>query len=230
MHLVPIGYLRSPFAEKFGTPRQPGLVPGVESVVELASPWDNGEAVRGLEGFSHVWLLFGFHLNEPGRGGRSTVRPPRLGGNERVGVFATRSPYRPNPLGLSLVKLCGVFPDRIVVSGADGVDGTPVYDIKPWLGWADRPGAGEEESGGFAGKAPGGRLEVTFGPGLEGHRLAGELERILGLDPRPAYRRDDGGREYGLTYAGHEIRWRVDDGGACLQVIAIEESIRKKPE
>jgi tRNA-Thr(GGU) m(6)t(6)A37 methyltransferase TsaA len=222
VHLEPIGYLRGPFAEKFGTPRQAGLVPEVESVVELVGPWDNGEAVRGLEGFSHLWLLFGFHLNDPGAAVRSTVRPPRLGGNERMGVFATRSPYRPNPIGLSLVRVCRVRADRIEVAGADLVDGTPVYDIKPWLGWADRPVSGEE-AGGFAGMAPGEGLAVSFAPGLEGHPLAAQLQRILGLDPRPAYQRNLSGRLYGLTYAGHEVRWEVDDAAGRLQVLEIRE-------
>lgn len=230
VNLVPIGYLRGPFAEKFGTPRQPGLVPGVEALVELVSPWDTGEAVRGLEGFSHVWLLFGFHLNDPVSPARSTVRPPRLGGNERVGVFASRSPYRPNPIGLSLVKLCRVMPDRMVVAGADLVDGTPIYDIKPWLAWADRPVGGEEEAGGFAGAAPEAALEVAFAFGLERHPLAPDLERILGFDPRPAYQRGWVGRTYGMVYAGHEVQWQVDDVRGCVQVISIRESIEKKPE
>ncbi len=230
MNLAPIGHLRGPFAEKFGTPRQPGLVPEVEAVVELLAPWNTGDAVRGLEGFSHVWLLFGFHLNDPVSPARSTVRPPRLGGNERLGVFATRSPYRPNPVGLSLVKVRQVLPDRLVVAGADLVDGTPVYDIKPWLPWADRPVQGEREGGGFAGAPPESQLEVIFAPGVEGHPLAPELKQILSFDPRPAYQRGDAGRLYGMAYAGHEIQWQVDDKKKQLQVVAIRNSIDKGPE
>ena len=228
VNLVPIGYLRGPFGEKFGTPRQSGLVPEVEAVVELIPPWDQEDAVRGLEGFSHVWLLFGFHRNGATSPTRTTVRPPRLGGNERLGVFATRSPYRPNPIGLSLVSLLSVAPGRLLVGGGDLVDGTPIYDIKPWLPWADRPV--DVGGGGFAAEPPVARLEVGFAGDLGGHPLAAQLIPILALDPRPAYQRGDASRVYGMDFGGHEIQWRVDDVRGQLQVIAIRKSENKGPE
>jgi hypothetical protein len=144
-------------------------------------------------------------------------------------VFATRSPYRPNPIGLSLVELRKVSAGEIVVVGADLVDGTPVYDIKPWLPWADRPVGGEGQTG-FADEAPAAGLTVEFAGEFAGHELAAELAQILALDPRPAYQRGDAARVYGMTYAGHEVQWRVDDERAQLQVIAIRKSIDKGPE
>jgi tRNA-Thr(GGU) m(6)t(6)A37 methyltransferase TsaA len=239
VELVRIGILRSPYEEKFGTPRQASVLPDVEAAIEFVSPWDTAEAVRGLEGHSHVWVLYGFHRNRPVSADRTTVRPPRLGGNERLGVFATRSPYRPNPIGLSLVTLVGVAPGRLTVRGADWVDGTPVYDVKPWLPWADGPpggGGAEATGGGFAAAAPEATLEVGFAPGLEGHPLAERLARMLALDPRPAYRRDHeadpeaGGRTYGLRHAGHEVRWRVEDGNGRLTVTEIRNLLEERPE
>jgi len=229
VNLVPIGYLRGPFSEKFGTPRQPGLVPEIDSVVELLSPWNNDEVIRGLSGHSHVWLLFGFHRNASVSPTRATVRPPRLGGNERMGVFATRSPYRPNPIGLSLVAIREVTAGRIVVGGADLVDGTPIYDIKPWLPWADAPLC-TKSSGGFAAVPPASRLDVHFDPVIAQHDLAPTLAQILALDPRPAYQRDEPERVYGMEYAGHEVLWRVDDSTGSLQVFEIRKSVDKGPE
>jgi tRNA-Thr(GGU) m(6)t(6)A37 methyltransferase TsaA len=134
--LRPVAILRTPFAEKFGVPRQSGLVTAAEGHVEFLPEFAAAEFVRGLEEFSHVWLITGFHLNPPWDGA-ATVRPPRLGGNERVGVFASRSPSRPNGLGLSLVQLLAVEPGVLRVAGVDSVDGTPVYDVKPYLPWCE---------------------------------------------------------------------------------------------
>jgi len=224
VELIRIGTLRSPFEEKFGTPRQSGLIPDAEGVIELLPPWNTEEAVRGLAGHSHLWVLYGFHRNRDLPGIRSTVRPPRLGGNERMGVFATRSPYRPNPIGLSLVALAAVQPGRITVRGGDWIDGSPVYDVKPWLPWADGPvESATQDGGGFASAKPRPRLEVTFAAGLESHPLAERLEQMLGLDPRPAYRRgeEEEGRTYGMRHAGHEVRWRVERGDERLVVTEI---------
>ena len=136
MNLLPIAYLRSPFADKFGVPRQGNLAPHVISDVVFEPAFSQAECLRGIEQFSHLWLIWGFHCNEESRW-HPTVRPPRLGGNERVGVFATRSPFRPNPLGLSVVRIVAVEPGvRLRVSGADMVDGTPIYDIKPYIPYA----------------------------------------------------------------------------------------------
>src|SRR3954466_14131525 len=134
--IKPIAFLRTPFAEKFGVPRQSGLVMAAEGRVEFLPEFAAPDFVRGLEDFSHVWLVTGFHLNPPWAGA-ATVRPPRLGGNERVGVFASRSPSRPNGLGLSLVELRNVEAGRLIVAGVDAVDGTPVYDVKPYLPWCE---------------------------------------------------------------------------------------------
>ena len=165
--MEPIARIRSEFPTKFGVPRQAGLVEGLRGAVVFEPPYRVAEALRGIEGFSHLWLIWEFSENKR-TGWSPTVRPPRLGGNQRMGVFATRSPFRPNPLGLSCVKLEKVelsTPDGPVlwVSGADLVDGTPVLDIKPYLPYADcRP----EAVGGFAGEAPEGRLTVDFPPDL----------------------------------------------------------------
>jgi hypothetical protein len=143
-------------------------------------------------------------------------------------VFATRAPYRPNPIGLSLVSLRAVAASKLVVGGFDLVDGTPVYDIKPWLPWADLPT--QEGSGGFASQPPVPRLMVGFDGGLADDPLAPVLARVLAFDPRPAYQRGDADRIYGMDYAGYEIQWRVDDLKAELQVTAIRKSVDKVPE
>ena len=212
--MEPVARIRSSFPTKFGVPRQAGLVEGLRAVVVFEPEYRVPDALRGLDGFSHLWLIWEFSENK--RAGWSpTVRPPRLGGNQRLGVFATRSPFRPNPIGLSCVKLERVelsTPEGPVlhVSGADLVDGTPILDIKPYLPYADcRP----EASGGFAGAAPEGRLAVDIPPGLlarvpEDCRDA--LVGVLAQDPRPSYQ-DDPGRVYGFGFAGLEVRFRVRD-------------------
>ncbi len=221
-----IARVRYGLCAKFGVPRQSGLVPAVRAEVVFEPGFRVPEAVRGLDGFSHIWLLWEFSLAVRGAGEEwsPTVRPPRLGGNERMGVFATRSPFRPNPIGLSCVRLERVemTPDRgpvLHVSGADMVDGTPVYDIKPYLPYADSvPGA----TGGFAAEPPGDRLRVDLPEALARGLPAEVRAAVVGLlaaDPRPAYQ-DDPERVYGLSYAGREIRFRVADG--IVQVLSVE--------
>lgn len=207
--LYPIAWVESCFKEKFGTPRQAGLVPSAKSKVVFSPECRHPEAFRGLESFSHIWLIFLFHQSAS-QGWHPTVRPPRLGGNERMGVFATRSPFRPNPIGLSAVRLEAIdFNDKngpvLHISGADLVDGTPVLDIKPYIPYADSL---DNASGGFAGHAPE-SVPVLIPPELE-QALAPEwvplIHQTLGADPRPAYH-EDTGREYGLRLGPYNLRW-----------------------
>ena len=220
--MVPIAHIRSDFSSKFGVPRQAGLVEELRAAIVFEPPYRVPEALRGIEGFSHLWLIWEFSKNKR-QNWSPTVRPPRLGGNQRMGVFATRSPFRPNPIGLSCVKLEGVElsgPDGpvLVVSGADLVDGTPIFDIKPYIPYADcRP----EAVGGFAGAAPEGALTVDIPPDLmeripEDRRAA--LAGVLAQDPRPHYQ-DDPQRVYGFGFAGLEVRFRV--AGGVLTVVDI---------
>ena len=139
LSLSPIAYIRTGFTEKFGLPRQGGLAPAVRGEIVFVPEYSRSDAVRGLTAFSHIWLIWGFSLNNPDSAAASKVRPPRLGGNEKVGVYATRSPYRPNPIGLSSVRIAGISAaaGRIEVLGADLVDGTPVFDVKPYIEYAD---------------------------------------------------------------------------------------------
>ena len=193
MELRPIARVFSDFGGKFGVPRQSGLVPELTAVLEFLPEFRQPEALRGLEEFSHLWLIWQFSENAD-RGWSPTVRPPRLGGNKRVGVFASRSPFRPNPLG-----------------GADLVDGTPVYDIKPYVPYAD---AHPEAAGGFTDGVEWHPLEVDCPPEIlamlpEEKRAA--LLGVLAQDPRPAYQRDRG-RVYGFTFAGLDLRFSVEEG------------------
>ena len=223
--MEPIAHIRSDFATKFGVPRQAGLVEELRAAVVFEPPYRVPEALRGIEGFSHLWLIWEF--SQARREGWSpTVRPPRLGGNQRVGVFATRSPFRPNPIGLSCVGLVGVELDTaqgplLHVSGADLVDGTPILDIKPYLPYADcRPGA----AGGFAGAAPAEALAVDFPPALLDRVPAGRRTALLGVlaqDPRPPYQ-EDPRRVYGFGFAGLEVRFTVQDG--VLTVTEVTDS------
>ena len=215
--VAPIAVMRSCYGEKFGAPRQPGLAPSAFGHIEFFPAYANPDALRGLEGFSHLWIIFRFHLAE---GWSPTVRPPRLGGNERVGVFASRSPFRPNPFGLSVVKLEKIDYDTpagpiIRVSGLDLVDGTPILDIKPYVAYSD---ALPHATGGFAPSAPAPALEVVFAPGLA-EKLPAALRAVvtetLALDPRPAFH-DDPEREYGVALAGRNVRFRVADGRATV--------------
>lgn len=220
MEMTPIAHIRSDFSEKFGIPRQSGLVEELKASIVFESPYRDPSALRGIDGFSHLWLIWEFSQS---RGWSPTVRPPRLGGNKRLGVFATRSPFRPNPIGLSCVRLLEVRQDRelgpvLVVAGADLMDGTPIYDIKPYLPYADcKPGA----AGGFASVPKEASLTVDCPEALlaavpEDKRPA--LLAVLAQDPRPQYQ-DDPGRVYGMSFAGLEVRFRVE--GERLTVVEI---------
>ncbi len=226
--LHPIARIRTDLPQKFGVPRQSGLVEALEGEIIFEPEYRRPEAFRGLEGFSHLWLIWGFSQNRraPGASWSPTVRPPRLGGNTRLGVFATRSPFRPNPLGLSCVRLCAVDLDAsdgpaLRVSGADLADGTPIYDIKPYLPYADsRPDA----LSGFAPAAPEPKLTVEVPPDLLSQIPEQKRPALLGVlaqDPRPSYQ-DDPDRVYGLTFAGLEVRFRV--AGEVLTVVELEKS------
>lgn len=217
-----IGHITTDFPRKFGIPRQSGLVPELRGVIRLEKQYQNPDALRGLSDYSHIWLIWLF--SEAIREDWSpTVRPPRLGGNRRMGVFATRSPYRPNPIGLSVVKLDSVevSPTEgilIHVSGADLMDGTPILDIKPYLPHVDAlPGA----IGGFADAYRDYHLEVDFPSELLDQipkdKRAG-LTGVLAGDPRPSYQSDPD-RIYGMIYGEYEVRFRVD--GSVLHVCQI---------
>lgn len=204
----PIGWVESCFGEKFGTPRQSGIVPEAKGRIVFSDEVPPG-ACRGLEEFSHVWIVFLFDQVEE-KDARWFVRPPRLGGNEKKGVFATRSPFRPNRIGLSLVALDEVFDGALEVSGLDLVDGTAVLDIKPYLPYAE---ALSDATGGFAKEAPE-ALEVDF----SGEMMAGTSDQergliagILSVDPRPAYH-DDDERIYGCVIKGKNVKWQVREG------------------
>ena len=208
-NLRPVAILRTPFAEKFGVPRQSGLVPAAEGRVEFLPEFASADFVRGIEAFSHLWLVTGFHKNPPWDGA-ATVRPPRLGGNERVGVFASRSPLRANGLGLSLVRLIAAEPGMLRVEGIDCVDGTPVYDIKPYLPYCE---AKPEARADWAGAAPAARTaEQVLIPALIAQELPPEVlvlaRQLLALDLQPAYQATEAGRVYGMTIAGWNLRWR----------------------
>ena len=218
-----IARIRSDFKTKFGVPRQSGLVEALRASIVFEPEYRNPDALRGIEGFSHLWLIWQF--SEAVREDWSpTVRPPRLGGNERMGVFATRSPFRPNALGLSCVRLEGVEQTAegpvLVVSGADLMDGTPIYDIKPYLPYAD---CRTEARGGFAPRREA-ELTVDFPPALlsrvpEDKRAA--LTGVLSQDPRPHYQSDPQ-RVYGMRFAGLEVRFRVEDGTVYVVEVAEE--------
>ena len=214
MELQIIARIHTDLPTKFGIPRQSGLVDALEGTIVFEPDFRAPEALRGLEGFSHLWLLWEFSACS-GAPWRPTVRPPRLGGNTRMGVFATRSPYRPNSVGLSCVRLLGVEHTAeqgtvLRVCGADLMDGTPIFDIKPYLPYAD---AHPEATGGFAADAPE-PLEVAFANGTEAEIPPEKLEALRGLlaqDPRPAYQSDPA-RVYGVPFAGLDVRFRVEDG------------------
>lgn len=215
----PIAKMRSDFPSKFGIPRQSGLVQELQSTIVFEPEFRNPDTLRGLEGYSHLWLIWQF--SEAVRTDWSpTVRPPRLGGNTRMGVFATRSPFRPNNLGLSCVRLIGIeqTPNQgtvVHVAGADLMDGTPIFDIKPYVPYSD---CHPDASGGFTDTAGEFLLQVDFPPALLAKLPENKREATIGVlshDPRPSYQRDPD-RVYGLPFAGFDIRFTVR--GDVLQV------------
>ena len=213
----PVAFYRGGFEQKFGIPRQAGLVPEIIGRVEFHGEFAVADALRGIEDFSHLWIIWQFSKNI-----RSTwsplVRPPRLGGNEHMGVFATRSPFRPNGLGLSCVRLLEVDGTDLVVGGADLADGTPVFDVKPYVGADSHPDA----ELGFTTRNTDDQLEVLFPEELTSDVPASVLEQLHGVlaqDPRPAYQHE-AERVYGLTYAGWNVRFTVD--GKRLKVLEVE--------
>lgn len=211
---------------RFGIPRQAGLTPSVRARLRLMPPWDRAEAWAGLDGFSHLWLLSWLHDGPPG-GDAMTVRPPRLGGQRRQGVFASRSPVRPNPIGLSLVRLLGcVFTGAthyLDIEAPDLLDGTPVIDVKPYLPYADAR-ADAQTPQVYAQPPPVDALTVRFAAeaaavlaGLaDGVRLQRVLTEVIGLDPRPAWQASHHGRRYGMRIAGFEVGWEVHDAKAVV--------------
>lgn len=225
--LKPVAYIKTDFKEKFGIPRQSGRAPSLTAEIVFCPEYRQDEALRGIEGFSHLWLIFDFSLAHRAEFS-ATVRPPRLGGNERVGVFASRSPFRPNPLGLSCVKLEGIEKREndgsvLIVSGADLLDGTPIFDIKPYLPFAD---CHTEATGGYASENANHRLQVLF-PETLLEQLPSEkrqgLRECLADDPRPSYQ-DDPNRIYGMRFGDYEIKFTVN--GDTLEVIAVEKALR----
>lgn len=222
--MKPIAHIHTVFPEKFGVPRQSGLVPELKGRIVFEPEFRNPDSLRGLEDFSHIWLIWGFSANRSQEAWQPVVRPPRLGGNDRMGVFATRSPYRPNPIGLSCVELDSIGTDPadgpvIIVRGIDMMDGTPIYDIKPYIRYADsRPHA----VCGYVDGLKERNLKVVIPPemtaGITDKSIMPALVETLGLDPRPSYH-DDPERVYGLSFAGYNVRFKVSDN--VLEVISL---------
>ena len=232
MNIKPIAYFRSPLTSKFGIPRQSGVVEDLIGEIVFEPEYSSPDAIRGLEGFDYIWLIWGFSANKHEQRGL-TVRPPRLGGNERLGVFATRSPFRPNPIGLSCVKLVSQNDSAInesapslrgraggeailLVYGADLMDGTPIYDIKPYIPYAD---AHPDARGGFTDNNDWQPLEVIIPEEIAKTFTATELSSLKGVlsqDPRPQYH-DDPERIYGMPFAGRDVKFKVN--GNILMVI-----------
>ncbi|EEH67420.1 MULTISPECIES: tRNA (N6-threonylcarbamoyladenosine(37)-N6)-methyltransferase TrmO [Acinetobacter] len=234
-----IGYMHSPYREKFGIPRQPNLVE-VECFIEMVDPYNDLLAFDGLENFSHLWLVWQFHDNKNSDNSlnqqpkfRAQVRPPRLGGNQKIGVFATRSMYRPSPIGLSVVRYLRVEKHaksvRLYVSGADLLNGTPILDIKPYIQYSD---AIVDSVSGYAQEQPVRKLVrwmesaqsqqlLLLKQGILNKRVLGELEQVLSLDPRPAYQ-DDAERVYGMCFAELNIQFTVDERN--VSIVNIEQT------
>ena len=231
MELKVIAYARNGHTDKFGIPRQSRDESPILTRIVFEPEYRVPEALRGIEGFSHLWILWGFNTTD----WSPTVRPPRLGGNKRMGVFATRSPYRPNPIGMSSVKLVGVANGQtangekgleLIVSGADVMDGTPIYDIKPYLSYSD---SHEDAKNGFAEETKDYHLLITYYSPTN-HLLEvlpedvrKDIEYILSQDPRPAYQ-DDPEREYKMDYSGYRVTFAVDKGVVCVQNIEKSEN------
>ena len=226
MKIEPIAYYHAALKGKFGVPRQSGLVPELRGRVIFEPDYRNADALRGIEGFDYLWLIWGFSLNGKPCGEWSPlVRPPLLGGNEHMGVFATRSPFRPNPLGLSSVRLLEIVSSvdgpLLVVAGADLADGTPIYDIKPYLAYSD---SHPDARGGFVDSNKWQTLDVVIPKNvfaLFGDDDLKALRRILELDPRPQYHKDPE-RVYGVSFGGYDVRFKVSCEGV-LEVVGIVE-------
>jgi tRNA-Thr(GGU) m(6)t(6)A37 methyltransferase TsaA len=229
--LNPIGIIHSCYREKFGIPRQPGLVKSATATLELSPPYNTSAALRGLEEFTHVWICFIFHQSIC-ESWKPTVRPPRLGGNDRIGVFASRSNFRPNPIGLSVVELLDIDDTLLHLGGGDFLDQTPVLDIKPYLPYVDSvPNA----SGGFAATAPEASNKVVLSDEAEQAiaRLEHEtrpalrnlIKDMLMYNPRPAYHTDDPNRIYGTRVFDLEVKWSQSDG--VIQVCEVSNQSRK---
>ncbi len=225
----PIGVMHSCFDEKFAIPRQPRLAPAARGLLELFPPYDRPEAVEGLDGASHVWLLFVFHAATSGPE-HIRVRPPRLGGNQRIGVFASRSTHRPNPIGQSVVRLDAVEPGCLRVSAIDLLDGTPILDIKPYIPYADRVA---EATNTLASNAPA-MLSVEWEPQALarasdhalhlGQPLVELIEQCLAQDPKPAYQQPDPARQYGARFWRLNVRWHYPRPD-LIRVLGIDENL-----
>lgn len=224
MEIKPIARIYTEFPEKFGIPRQSGLAKALRGRIIFEPQYRNPDALRGLEGFSHMWLIWEFSANRTSRQWQPTVRPPRLGGNAHLGVFATRSPFRPNPLGLSCVEIDSIdlFTEDgpvITVKGADLMDGTPIYDIKPYIRYAD---SRQQAVCGYVDALEERSLKVVFPSELSGRigdtSVIPSLIETLRLDPRPSYH-DDPERVYGLSFAGLNVKFKVN--GPVLTVVDV---------
>lgn len=225
MEIKPIAFIKTEFPEKFGIPRQSGLAKDLRGRIIFEPQFRNPDALRGLEGFSHIWLIWEFSANRTTREWQPTVRPPRLGGNTHLGVFATRSPFRPNPLGLSCVEIdrIDLLTDEgpvITVKGADLMDGTPIYDIKPYIRYAD---SRQQALCGYVDSLEERSLKVVFPSELssriEDTSVIPSLVETLRLDPRPSYH-DDPERVYGLSFARLNVKFRVN--GEVLTVVDVQ--------
>ena len=229
MEITPIAHFKSPFSSKFGIPKQSGLAKDLPGRIVFEPAYRNADALRGLEGFTHLWMIWQFSANAH-KANSPVVRPPVLGGNEALGVFATRSPYRPNPIGLSCVRIDHIDLDTkegpvIHVLGADLMDGTPLFDIKPYLPYAD---CHPEATGGFTDTRSWPRLEVQLAESVRKQlteQEAATLADILALDPRPHYQKDPN-RIYGMPYGKWDVKFRVTDGE--VQVVGISTTNEKK--
>ncbi len=223
MNIEPIAYIRTDFPDKFGIPRQSGLIPELKGKIVFEPKYRDANALREIEGFTHLWLIWGFSANKK-ETWEPTVRPPRLGGNTRVGVFATRSPYRPNPLGLTVVKLEGLENTDegtvLIVSGADMMDNTPIYDIKPYLPYVDSV---PDASDGFALSQKEGSLKVEFSGDIT-TGIADEkkeiLSKVLSQDPRPQYQNEPE-RVYKMRFSGYDVSFTIKDD--IVTVVGITE-------